>query len=283
MVPMSDLLAQLAQSVTRSNGLESLTRPLLELLENVTGLESAFLTTVDEAAGRLEVRFAHNSGELQITEGTVLEWSDTLCRRAILENSPCIDDVPARWPDSKVGRDLGITTYVTVPVHARGGELVGTLCAASRDHRPLAPESQNVFSLFSRLIGQQVERERLLVQLQAANDELLVHASTDVLTGLPNRRAVREAIAKRLREVYPERRRVHVGFVDLDGFKAINDNHGHEVGDQFLRAMAARLSSALRPGDAATAASSLAASRSSTTGPASAWSAAGLARSMSTP
>lgn len=66
-------------------------------------------------------------------------------------------------------------------------------------------------------------------------------AYRDVLTGLPNRALFMD----RLRQAIAGARRRHsmvaVLFIDLDGFKSLNDHHGHEVGDRFLRALAARL------------------------------------------
>ncbi|MGZ9896464.1 GGDEF domain-containing protein [Bordetella bronchiseptica] len=74
-------------------------------------------------------------------------------------------------------------------------------------------------------------------------------ANYDALTGLPNRRAVLAelgrlfALAKRLQQ------RVLVAFIDLDGFKAINDTYGHEVGDKFLVEAGRRMSAGLRASD----------------------------------
>ena len=46
-----------------------------------------------------------------------------------------------------------------------------------------------------------------------------------------------------------EQRQLHVAFIDLDGFKAINDRHGHEAGDEFLKQIAGRLAGHVRRGD----------------------------------
>ena len=76
--------------------------------------------------------------------------------------------------------------------------------------------------------------------------ELKSLADTDVLTGLQNRRSIVRLLES---ELARHSGNVSVIFADLDGFKQINDQYGHQVGDQLLADVAARLSSALRPGD----------------------------------
>jgi diguanylate cyclase (GGDEF)-like protein len=72
-------------------------------------------------------------------------------------------------------------------------------------------------------------------------------ARHDHLTELPNRAALHELIDAELRG--PDRRPVTVLFLDVDGFKDVNDCLGHEVGDDLLRQLAARLASLTRSGD----------------------------------
>jgi diguanylate cyclase (GGDEF)-like protein/PAS domain S-box-containing protein len=88
-----------------------------------------------------------------------------------------------------------------------------------------------------------------ITERKAATDGLAHQAHHDSLTGLLNRHAT----FRRLEQALARR---HVGgvavlFVDLDGFKQVNDTHGHAVGDDVLRAVAARVSASLRPTDAA--------------------------------
>ncbi|GAA0552108.1 hypothetical protein GCM10010172_38160 [Paractinoplanes ferrugineus] len=79
---------------------------------------------------------------------------------------------------------------------------------------------------------------------RAFQERLEFEAQHDALTGLPNRRRMQDVLGASLR--YDS---VAVLFVDLDGFKPVNDAHGHEAGDELLRQVAARLSSCVREGD----------------------------------
>lgn len=246
---MDSLLSQLSSAVSQARTLEALARPLLEMLEAVTGLESTYLTTVDLAGGLQRVLYARNTRELQIPEGVILPWGDALCRRALDEGLPYTDDVPGVWGDSAAGRRLGVQTFVSTPLHQDDGALYGTLCAASSQRRPLNPEAGQVLKLFARLIEQHVARERLVAQLQQANAELKAQALTDVLTGLMNRRALMQELRRLTAVAQRTGRWLLAGTVDLDGFKQINDTHGHDAGDRFLCGVAGALKAALRAGD----------------------------------
>ncbi|HZU80755.1 MAG TPA: sensor domain-containing diguanylate cyclase [Acidimicrobiales bacterium] len=83
-----------------------------------------------------------------------------------------------------------------------------------------------------------------ITQLRATREALEELATHDPLTGLPNRSSLHEHLAKRVTE--PE---TAVVFLDLDGFKPINDRYGHTVGDELLRELATRLRTTLRRGD----------------------------------
>ena len=240
------MLSRLAQTVSNSGDLESLTRPLLELLQAVTGLESTYLTHVDIPAGMQHVLYSQNTQHMQIPEGLSVPWGDTLCRRALEEDRPFTDDVASCWGDSEAARALGIKTYLSQPVRYGSGELYGTLCAASERSVKVGPDALKLLGMFASILTLQVERERRMAELGTANAALSQTALTDPLTGVANRRALDECVARALARADRDGQKVQVAFIDLDGFKAINDRHGHEIGDRFLKAIAGRIKQATR-------------------------------------
>ncbi|MEX2319986.1 MAG: diguanylate cyclase, partial [Saccharospirillum sp.] len=72
---------------------------------------------------------------------------------------------------------------------------------------------------------------------------------TDDVTGLPNRLSVTQYLSERMNDPALSQSQFVVIFIDLDGFKSINDTHGHPVGDQFLKAVGQRLARSLRTTD----------------------------------
>lgn len=243
------LMGKIADAVTSARSIEQLTRPLLFLLEKVTGLDSTYLTRIDQGAGVQDILFARNSRQMQIPEGLSVPWDDTSCKRALEEGRMFTNNVEECWGDSDAARALGIRTYVSMPVRLDDGSLFGTLCAASDQSRPVGSEGEQVLALFSGLISQYIQREQLLERLQKANATLEGYSFTDGLTGLPNRRSIMTELARLFSLANRTDQHVLVVFIDLDGFKAINDCHGHDIGDEFLIEIGRRLSNGLRLGD----------------------------------
>ena len=244
-----DLVGQLAVSMTRAHTLEELVRPLLEMLEAVTGLESTYLTTIDKNTDVQHVLFARNTQSLQIPEGISVPWESTLCKRALEEGCFYADDVAQRWGETAAARELGIATYASTAVRTPDGALYGTLCAASNQRKPMAEGAEQVLQMFSILIAQRVEREKLVLALWKANEILALNALTDATTQLPNRRALMGEMGKRIASTESGELALIVAFIDLDHFKAVNDQYGHDTGDQLLVAIGTRIQGAVRSGD----------------------------------
>ncbi|WP_108125417.1 GGDEF domain-containing protein [Saccharospirillum mangrovi] len=245
------LLNRLADVVPEAERLDSLVPALLALLQSVTGLESTYLTRVDTEKGTQTILFSNNTDaqHLAIPQGSVGPWEDSLCKRAMDESRPISLNVSQQWGDSLAVSGLHIETFLSHAIWTGEGEFYGTLCAASPRSQPVSDEAQHILGLFSHLIGRQLDHDRLLVRLQRENLEFSHFALTDPLTGIPNRRAFDRELDRALAGAQRSDDQVHLGFIDLDGFKAINDEYGHDAGDRFLIAMAGQLKRGLRDGD----------------------------------
>ena len=82
-----------------------------------------------------------------------------------------------------------------------------------------------------------------------AEEELAIAASTDALTGLPNRSLLHERLGRALQAARRHDRKGALLYLDLDHFKRVNDSHGHPMGDALLKQVAQRLSAAVRAED----------------------------------
>ena len=107
------------------------------------------------------------------------------------------------------------------------------------------PEERKVAVLFNDIS----ERKRAEIALQESVALLRYHAHNDALTGLPNRLQFEEKLREAVASADRHGRPFAVLFLDLDGFKAINDDLGHASGDIVLIEVARRLRRSLRASD----------------------------------
>jgi diguanylate cyclase (GGDEF)-like protein/PAS domain S-box-containing protein len=93
------------------------------------------------------------------------------------------------------------------------------------------------------------DRQKAETALRDSEAQMTYSAQHDFLTGLPNRRLLEDRIDQAIALASRNRNKVAVLFMDLDGFKRINDSLGHPVGDQLLRSIAKRLTDCVRGSD----------------------------------
>lgn len=102
---------------------------------------------------------------------------------------------------------------------------------------------------FMRVLGLRTKALQTAIDhARSALDNMHSLAHTDPLTGLPNRRSLNAAITEGIKHAKPDKI-LAVFMLDLDGFKQVNDQYGHDVGDELLIAVAARLRRNLRDTD----------------------------------
>jgi diguanylate cyclase (GGDEF)-like protein len=92
---------------------------------------------------------------------------------------------------------------------------------------------------------------RALVDASRRLHDAQYRASHDALTGLANRTLFNEILASQIALCERQRTALALAFIDLDGFKGVNDNHGHAAGDDVLRTAALRIKGAIRDSDVA--------------------------------
>ena len=104
-------------------------------------------------------------------------------------------------------------------------------------------------ALLLALGGYQSMIEKLVAELHAQRQLLVRQVGHDPLTDLPLMRLASDRLDAALTQARRAGDKVALLFVDLDGFKAVNDTHGHLAGDHLLRTLATRLQALVREGD----------------------------------
>jgi diguanylate cyclase (GGDEF)-like protein len=170
-----------------------------------------------------------------------------MCRLVVEQGTRILtDDATAdpRFQYSSFVKDplAPIRFYASVPLRSQGGVTVGTLCAFDTREHALTEQQVARLEDIAELARSHLELMRIATELGRA-------AALDPLTGTANRvifdDRLAQALARRRRRGTP----VVAAVVDLDDFKAINDTHGHAVGDAALQWVGRRLCDCVRSED----------------------------------
>ncbi|MBA2280049.1 MAG: EAL domain-containing protein [Acidimicrobiia bacterium] len=179
-----------------------------------------------------------------------------------LDEGPCLlaymtgeaVSVPDLRTDSRFSRftpravEAGLGAVFTFPLR-HGDAALGALDLYRTSPGPLSASSMDAAQTLADvvtayLLNAQAREE--LSDASARSHHVSVH---DALTGLPNRLLLLERLDHAVLRARRSGKLAAVLFVDLDGFKLVNDLHGHSVGDELLVMVAQRLTAVLRPGD----------------------------------
>lgn len=250
------------QSYT-SVALEHAARPLLQLVQHLTGLDTTFLTRIDWKALTQQVVLVEGHLSVPVQEGAVVQWSDSMCRLlfdAKLQQSAA---VPALFPDSG-GAALGMQSFFALPVLSEG-KTIGTLCGASTQAVVITENTFTSLKLiadalaYQMALDQQMQLQQKKVKVaektinklyqQAQQMESLAH--TDELTGLDNRRAFQAKFEQYQLQSETQGIPLALMMIDIDEFKQLNDQHGHETGDLALQQLGLVLAAVARQNDIA--------------------------------
>jgi len=171
---------------------------------------------------------------------------------ALAENSVIVvEGIPERLglhpvPEASASRSAIVAPLTT----GRGVPPLGLLIVGLSPSLPVDSDYRD----FVRLAASQIATSAIVAHTAAKEREMAAEAQHrarhDTLTGLPNRTALFEELEKLSSTgVRPAGERAAFLFVDLDGFKKVNDTLGHQAGDDLLRETAELLRRAVRPGD----------------------------------
>ena len=213
------VVAESAQTITGAVG------GVVELAEGdemvyraATGSAAAFVGT--------RLKMGESLSGLCVRSGDVLRCDDT-------EDDPRVD--------RDACRRIGVRSMIVAPLFHRGVP-VGVLKVLSAEAGAFDGSDIETLELLAGFIAAS------LSNASAYQDESR-RAHHDGLTGLPNRTLLADRLERALWRARQEAGRVAVAYVDLDGFKAVNDEQGHAAGDQLLRLVAAELSGVVRTTD----------------------------------
>jgi diguanylate cyclase (GGDEF)-like protein len=218
---------------------EALLDDVVRLAARVTRSSIALVTLVDEDYQHLTAR---HGLDVERTPRAA-----AFCAHAILDpGRPLI--VPDATLDVRFSDNplvLGapdIRAYLGVPLVTMDGHALGTLCIIDRTPREHDDATIETISSLARTVVTALELRRAMQRVQTL-------ALTDSLTSLPNRPAFLDALSRAIARQQRDDLTFSLLYLDLDGFKALNDSQGHAAGDRALVEVASVLRESVRRHD----------------------------------
>lgn len=188
--------------------------------------------------------FSHDSGAL-IRCGLMQRTLDAGGTLSV-DDLGGVDDVVLR----SAAVELNIGSIASATFSRTDGSMGGLICVLDDASRSWSTEDVATLAEFGNLAGTELQLRQLLSDREVREQRLRHESVHDPLTGLPNR----TLFMRRLSDATLRARRGQDGlfavlFLDVDGFKLVNDSMGHHVGDEMLISIARRLEGCVRGGD----------------------------------
>jgi len=149
---------------------------------------------------------------------------------------------PYWTPYKDLAASAGLGACWSQPIRGAAGQVLGTFAIYHRG--PHAPTQADI-----ALIEQTASLTSIAIERKESQTQLERIAHFDTLTNLPNRVLLADRLQQAMAQAQRRQQQLAVVYLDLDGFKTINDHHGHQTGDQVLVTLAQRMKEALREGD----------------------------------
>lgn len=219
-------VSRVMQTITEST--QELTGATGAVVEIAQGDEMVYRAASGAAAPNVGVRLKIASS----LSGLCVRTGMVLC---------CHDSELDQRVDREACRRVGVRSMILVPLR-RQEQTIGVLKVYSDVPGKFTDADTHVLQLMSGLIAGAMHNAATFESAKA-------QSMLDVLTALPNRALFRERLGRELAHLRRKRRYLAVLYIDLDGFKPVNDRFGHKAGDQVLVAVAERMRRVVRQND----------------------------------
>ncbi len=215
----------------------------------------AFWAVTRVENGRQTYLFLDEDNGYGLPQGGSHPWEDSFCIHMASGAAPAhaadAQAVPA-YAAAAVNASAEIGAYSGAAIHEPDGSLFGAICGLDpqvRTDDPAFTAAAPLLQLLGQLLTMVLAANRLRDEADRAASTARTEADVDVLTGLLNRRGWERLVHDESTRFARTGDPTVVAMIDLDRLKTINDEQGHDAGDDYIRAAGAALRDAVRGHD----------------------------------
>jgi diguanylate cyclase (GGDEF)-like protein len=247
---LSDVLSEFARTMVTDFPIQSILDHLVERIVDVLPITAAGVTLISPGS---DPRYVAASDDAALRfEELQTELAEGPCLMAYKTGEAVsVGDLrdETRFPTfASRALEAGLVAVFTFPLRS-GDEQLGALDLYRDTPGSLDAATMDAAQTLADVAAAYLLNAQARADLRDSSDRSRERALHDPLTGLPNRILLLERLDHAVLRGRRSGNVAAVLFADLDGFKLVNDRHGHHVGDQLLVAVGERLTAVLRPGD----------------------------------
>ena len=247
---LAKVLSDLARTLITDFPIQAILDHLVDRIVDVLPVTAAGVTLIN--AGR-EPRYVAASDDLALSfERLQAEFGEGPCLTAyetgaaVAVSDLRIDNRFPRFGPAAVS--AGLVAVFTFPLR-HGESRIGALDLYRNTPGDMDARNMDVAQTLADVVSAYLLNAEAREEARSASVRFQHSALHDPLTGLPNRQLLQERLAHAAQRAQRSHTTAAVLFIDLDKFKRVNDNYGHQSGDHLLLGVAERLAKLVRPGD----------------------------------
>jgi diguanylate cyclase (GGDEF)-like protein len=247
-------ISDIGQKITASLDIDEVLHILYSEICALMNADSFFIATYDERADALDFKIAYEMGMEIEPRKEMARENEPLVRRCLESGGTFVTDgagglpAPGAAPGAAAFAAGSLGPAIFTCLKAKG-RVTGALAVRSNRGGAYSPQQVKLLESISNYVSIAIENASIYKKLDEISKQVTTLANHDSLTGIPNRRLLFELVPKTYANAMRGNTKVAFLFMDMDNFKFINDNYGHQAGDEVLTIFKDRVLSVIRSTD----------------------------------